>query len=303
MTQKLWHWTAPALGDWSEFFPNCHVKLDVTADHVRVVFFVTAGDQTEENAIQPAESVDPFLDSYANVPRFQLENRKQWFSGEYLGAEYADLIITPVGIAHLDRDVNTLGSAEMDGIGMFVFPVDKKFQALAPYNAFSQTFQMKREPRTMRLMGDTEWPVIMTLPYPGAPFTEANFVVRNRAGNAFISNLTGWKVTADRPENDGILGTLPGIKLSAAEVTTSPNGSVNLEATVIDSNGATVPGGSFTIYLEETGGFVPLRRIKTANGKASFRVSAMGMLAGETFKVKAGFRNYSGCAEVLVKVA
>ena len=302
MEQKLWHWTADALGDWEKFFPECHIKLDVTADQVRVTFFKTVSENGATDAAQTPEALEEFLSSHVGLPRFQLEERKQYFSGAYLGEDFANIVIMPTGIAILDRESNTLGSAEMDGVGLYAFPVDKNFQALAPFNAFAQTYITKREPRTARLMGESEWPVIMTLPYPDAPFTEASFIVRNRADMAFVSNLADWQVTAARPENNGILSTLPGIKLSQESITLPVNGTATIEATAIDINGTTLTAGSRSIYLEETGGFVPMRRVKTANGKASFRVSAMGMLAGDTFKVKVGYRNFSGCAEVMVKV-
>lgn len=302
MTQKLWHWTANSLGDWASFFPACHVKLDVTADRVRVVFFETTHENGAAQALQPLESLDAYLDSHTELPRFRTKSQRKWFSGAYFGEEYADIVVCPTGIAILDRTENCLGNAEMDGVGMYAFPIDATLQPLAPFNAFSQTFLTKREPRKSRLLGESEWPVIMTLPYPDAPFTEANFIVRNRADMAFTSNLTGWQVTAERPENGGILSTLPSITLSVENVTLPVNGAALIEATSIDTEGATLTDGSHTIYLEETGGFLPLRRVKTTNGKATFRVSALGMQAGDTFKVKAGYRNFSGCAEVVVNV-
>jgi hypothetical protein len=302
MQQKLWHWTADSLGDWAAFFPACHVKLDVTADRVRVVFFDTVTELGADQAVQPLESLDAYLDSHTELPRFRTKSQRKWFSGAYFGESFKDIVISPTGIAIFDRAENSLGNAEMDGVGMYAFPIDASLQPLAPFNAFSQTFLTKREPRKSRLMGESEWPVIMTLPYPDAPFTEANFIVRNRADMAFVSNLEGWDVVADRPEGGGIIGTLPGIKLSQDTITLSAGGAATVEATVIDSDGTPRAEGAHTIYLEETGGFIPMRRVKTANGKATFRVSAMGMQAGDTFKVKAGYRNYSGCAEVTVKV-
>jgi hypothetical protein len=142
----------------------------------------------------------------------------------------------------------------------------------------------------------------MTLPHPDAPFTEANFIVRNRADMAFMSNLTGWNVTANRPENNGILSTLPSITLSVESINVPVNGTALVEATSVDMDGVALTDGHRTIYLEETGGFLPLRRVRTTGGKASFRISALGMQAGDTFKVKAGYRNFSGCAEVAVNV-
>jgi hypothetical protein len=75
-----------------------------------------------------------------------------------------------------------------------------------------------------------------------------------------------------------------------------------VDVQVVDSQGALYPHGEQTIFLEETGGVLALRRVKSVGGLASFRVSSAGMQSGESFKVKVGFRNISGCDEVLVSV-
>ena len=57
-----------------------------------------------------------------------------------------------------------------------------------------------------------------------------------------------------------------------------------------------------TLFLEETGGYLPKRRVLAPGGSASFNVSATGLDPGDTFKVKVGFRNYSGLLDVPFEV-
>jgi hypothetical protein len=56
------------------------------------------------------------------------------------------------------------------------------------------------------------------------------------------------------------------------------------------------------IYLENTGGYLPKKRVNLKDGVGSFKVTALGLEADDTFKVKIGFQNYTGVEEVTYKV-
>jgi len=57
------------------------------------------------------------------------------------------------------------------------------------------------------------------------------------------------------------------------------------------------PFPSCEVHLETTGGQLARSRLSLDAGKGSFAVSASGLEPGERFKIKAGFRHYSGVAE------
>ena len=46
-----------------------------------------------------------------------------------------------------------------------------------------------------------------------------------------------------------------------------------------------------------------MKRILVVNGVADFTVSALGLKAGQAFKVKVGFRSYTGLLDVAFEVA
>ena len=56
------------------------------------------------------------------------------------------------------------------------------------------------------------------------------------------------------------------------------------------------------LYLEETGGYLPMKRVQTVGGLARFKVGALGLKAGDAFKVKVGLRNFSGMLDVPFEV-
>lgn len=71
---------------------------------------------------------------------------------------------------------------------------------------------------------------------------------------------------------------------------------------MVDSDGSTINHAT-DIYLEHTGGYLPSQRVSITNGTGSFKVGALGMTSGDEFRVKIGFRNYHGLADVNYTVA
>jgi hypothetical protein len=53
-----------------------------------------------------------------------------------------------------------------------------------------------------------------------------------------------------------------------------------------------------TVLLEATGGYLPKQRVELTGGQGSFPVIAFGLEAGDAFRIKAGFRNYSGMLDI-----
>lgn len=58
-----------------------------------------------------------------------------------------------------------------------------------------------------------------------------------------------------------------------------------------------------TVFLETTAGYLPKRRITlNANGEGAFKVRATDLVAGDSFKIKVGWKHYSGVCEHLLTV-
>lgn len=97
---------------------------------------------------------------------------------------------------------------------------------------------------------------------------------------------------------------LPTLALEGANLI-APNASISVVVKVI--NPVTlepyfqVPR-AIEIYLEATAGYLPRRRITAENGQAVFDVHALHLQAGDAIKIKAGFWNFTGAAEHVVKV-
>lgn len=56
------------------------------------------------------------------------------------------------------------------------------------------------------------------------------------------------------------------------------------------------------VYLEATAGYLVGRRIKTIGGQGSTSFRPDGMVAGESAKIKVGFKYFSGTDDLMVNV-
>jgi len=66
--------------------------------------------------------------------------------------------------------------------------------------------------------------------------------------------------------------------------------------------GAALTQADADLYLEGTGGYLPRARIRITDGQGTAKVGALGLEAGDSFKVKIGFRFFSGAAETIARV-
>ncbi|MDR9847004.1 hypothetical protein [Herbaspirillum huttiense] len=85
-----------------------------------------------------------------------------------------------------------------------------------------------------------------------------------------------------------------------AKLSTGQTGTFNLQFLGFDGKPAKAPA---LVYVETTAGYLPLARVQLdENGQGSFKVRADLIDPGTTFKVKVGFKYFSGLAETVVEV-
>lgn len=82
---------------------------------------------------------------------------------------------------------------------------------------------------------------------------------------------------------------LPSITLSSTDSTVAPDQSITINVTT----DASVK----EVYLEQVYGLLNKTRVSLSNGVGSFNVLATGMNSGDTIRVKAGFKKYTGVAD------
>lgn len=300
MTKKLWHWAGSHDESRPMYYLPMHVSLLAEEASVRVVLYYS---ESEDCTLYTSQQMESLIYSFNSLPASCVDRLKAAVDGSFIDQSLAGQHIRIHSIFNVRRDAGFFGSGESDEPVVVAFPLDMTSgYTLSPINVLVESFLSKRPSNMTKVGLNQQWPVLMAVPYPGAPFSEASFVVRNDAAYVLSSNIAGWETITAPPPNGSIVGTLPTIALSASSVDVDADSEVEIDLQIIDQDGSMDARGSHRIYLEETGGFLPLRRVSTAQGHGSFRISTRGMRAGDVFKVKAGFRNYTGCDEVEVRV-
>lgn len=84
-------------------------------------------------------------------------------------------------------------------------------------------------------------------------------------------------------------------------VSVSPGGEVVLQISLQDSEGRQLTN-SAEIFFESSGGYLPKTRTAVVNGRGQIKVVASHLEPGDTFKVKAGFKYFSGVSDCLMRV-
>ena len=94
---------------------------------------------------------------------------------------------------------------------------------------------------------------------------------------------------------------MPGLKLSGP-AGIMPEGYADIQVVATNADDSIRDSVSSTVFLEEVNGYLPKRRVDLVNGMAQFRVGALGLINGDTVRVKAGFRFYTGPGDISLPV-
>lgn len=128
---------------------------------------------------------------------------------------------------------------------------------------------------------------------PTEDLTASAIVVSAHSPDHVIANFAFDETTTEpRGAWDRFWTTL---ELSGPD-TVAPDATVEFEVAAHKPDGSIDPLGS-TIYLESSGGYLPAIRVALNQGRGSFRATALGLRPGESFKIKAGWRCFTGVAD------
>ncbi len=223
-------------------------------------------------------------------------------SGASFGPAYENKWFQGRSYALLDLDDPTLRAAEKADAAVWVCGLDYEGCLRPFYNAISQTVATKMHPmRSTRTLGSPACLAIYQ-PFADIPLTQCSMTLRFNPRLRFVSNLDGWEIArADRVLDD-ITSALPQIRLIAGGGQIAPQSSSTVTVEIANASGETLDRDT-TLFLEETGGYLPLKRITARHGRATFKVMSTGLDLGERFKIKVGFRTYTGLLDVPFEVA
>ena len=202
--------------------------------------------------------------------------------------------------ALLDLDDRTIRSGEKSDAAVWVCGIDHEGCLRPFYNAIAYETASKAHPmRSLRIAGAP--PVLFVYqPFAGVPLSECSMTLRYNDALGFRANVDGWERPSTSEATD-LLGhmteALPSIALISGGGAIAPEEKNIVGIELRDASGQRIARNA-TVYLEATGGYLPRRRVALTDGEGSFPVIALGLETGDSFKIKAGFRNFSGVLDI-----
>ena len=143
-------------------------------------------------------------------------------------------------------------------------------------------------------------PVVFVFkPFAADDFTKCSINLRSNPGLGFVSNVAAWEPLDHLCAVEPLL--LPGVEVSH-EPTIAADDVATVQVRVVNKETAETLSAHCDLFLEATGGYLPLQRIRVSDGLGSFKVRALGLEAGQKFKVKVGFRLMTGLADASFEV-
>ncbi|WKZ86356.1 hypothetical protein N5B55_05220 [Ralstonia pickettii] len=220
--------------------------------------------------------------------------------GEHLRDDLAGLTFECVGEVGLSKD--DLGAGEWVDYATWVFYANARGVPQLPVNRHIESYKSKADaPRLTKLRGQRS---VMQVFVPFKSDSIAACCKSVCVGPlGVITNLTfDERATIEDVVAGSARKFLPSLRLDAPESIRADRAD-DLTVTLTDCDGNPEAGGDAEVYLESTGGYLNWQRVQTQGGVAKFKLRMTDLTKGDEVRVKAGFRNYSGIAEVVVKVA
>lgn len=192
-----------------------------------------------------------------------------------------------------------VGFATMASVGeASQSPLQDRFHyTQAAFNAISYSHNNKTHPlRSSRQYGAPA-ALFCYRPFTDTAFTDCSYTLKYNKGYGFSTNLDGWTNGSGYNYVADLGEALPSFNITSGGGSIDADGYDTVNFTMVDSDGNTINHAT-DVYLEHTGGYLPHHRVSITDGTGSFKVGALGMTSGDTFRVKMGFRSYSGLTDV-----
>ena len=217
--------------------------------------------------------------------------------GSTFGGGYAGRYFQAHAYSLIDLDDPAIGPAEKSDAAVWVCGINYNGHLHPFYNAIAYEESTKMHPmRSVRNLGAPSC-LFVYRPFGDTPFTECSMTLKYNVSKGFRANIDGWLPGTDFDYLSDLPAAMPGLKLVSGGGQIQAGGDGTVAVALVDADAKPLVR-STTLYLEETGGYLPKKRIEVQNGTASFKVMATGLDAGDKFKVKVGFRSYSGVLDV-----
>lgn len=252
------------------------------------------------------DGVFPSLGVHLSGGRGSVAGSQVLFDGALLAPRLAGKAFREAGASGIDLTAayGPAAGAEWSDHGLWVFPAGGNGLLGTPYNYVCSNMETKAVPgRNCSLHGQTAI-LFLTAPFAASRLSGCGLYLRYNPEYGFVSNVVLDALAAEDGVWDSGFWADKFPKLSAeggGRIMAGTAGAVTVRA-LSPAGGDPLPDAACELYLEATGGYLPRRRVPMQGGVAHFRVQALGLEPGETFRVKVGYRLWSGELDIPFEV-
>tara|TARA_B100000470_G_scaffold219628_1_gene206787 strand:- start:2049 stop:3023 length:975 start_codon:yes stop_codon:yes gene_type:complete len=232
------------------------------------------------------------IDFLPNIP----DNIRDTYTEQLKGKYFRN-----VSYSWIDPTDPSISSGEKDGACWVIGVARGEYFASPAYNSLATTYNSKAHPlRSVRQYGSPA-SLFVYQPFSTDKFTECSMTLKYNKRWGFSTNVDGWETNDDYNYISQLEEAFPKFEVTSGGGDIDVDGTDTVSFKMVDGSDATM-SRDCEIYLESTGGYLPKKRVNLKDGVGSFKVQALGLDADDTFKVKIGFRNYTGVKDVDYKV-
>jgi hypothetical protein len=190
--------------------------------------------------------------------------------------------------------------AEFADHGLWCWPISMDMASSfgLPFNRFAETTVTKRGAEEAHRRKETSL-IKLCVPYRDAPLSEWGLHVNTHPDWPLV--VAGGMAVFGADFYDFTATIYPRV-VAPGSLDLAAEGDVAIPLRLTNPAGEILAQADADLYLESTGGYLPRTRIRVTDGLGVARLRALGLEAGDSVKVKIGFRFFSGAAETIVRV-
>lgn len=248
------------------------------------------------------EQVAAVMNSHA-VPLSPSDNAgglwNEVIPGGFISERLAGKFFTARNRVCLDQDAG-LSTAEWSDCAHFAFPV-KDTTMRSPENRYIATKDLKNTlTRLLQLDGEFAW-VNLHVPFASYNLAQGSLMLVCNPEYGVVANFdlpTEFLPLTDIATASALVR--PSLAFTAP-ASIAPDSFVDVQLAVTSAAGVVQTDTTARVYIEVLSGYSPKTRVDVT-GQTTLRVSSLGLSTGDAVHIKAGFKNYSGVAEVQIPV-
>jgi hypothetical protein len=220
--------------------------------------------------------------------------------GEFIASRLAGKYFIAQNRVCLDQN-DGLSVAEWSDCAHFAFPT-KENQLRSPENRYIATKDLKNSlTRLLQINGGFAW-INLCVPFSAYNVDQGSLLLVCNPEYGVVANFA---LPSEMLPMSGISAAFalarPALTFTGP-ASISPDSYADVQLAVTSSSGAVQDDVTARVYVEVISGYSNKTRVDVT-GQTTLRVAALGLVVGDVVHLKAGFKNFSGVAEIQIPVA